>query len=182
VLLLILAGLGVLVTEDKVNLAAVSGSSTRKLQAISYLVGSAALVRSEHDNVRGGVRELLLVKSLVILQELHVSSTALQTICKSISIHWLRAKSVEHTLELDFVLHNKGVALVVNGLGELGRDGVMSGLVLNDQTLIALHTLQHGGLLYSPVADISPLLLSRLVILLCVRSLPSTLPIVRELL
>ena len=65
VLLLILASLGVLVVEDEV-----------------HLVGVAALVRTEHDHVRGGVGELLLVENLVLAQELHVGTTTVKAIWK----------------------------------------------------------------------------------------------------
>lgn len=49
-LLLILLSLGVLVAEDEVD-----------------LVGSATLVRAEHNDVRRGVGKLLLVQGLVVL-------------------------------------------------------------------------------------------------------------------
>lgn len=62
-LLLVFASLGVLVVEDEVN-----------------FVGVATLVRTKHDDVGRGVAELLLVKSLVVTQELHVSTTALETL------------------------------------------------------------------------------------------------------
>lgn len=64
VLLLVLASLGVLVAEDEVD-----------------LVGGTALVGTEHDNVWGSVGELLGVKGLVVLEELHVGTTALQASC-----------------------------------------------------------------------------------------------------
>ena len=71
------------------------------------------------------------------------------------------------TLELDLVLNNKRVILVVNGLGELGRDGVVSGFVLDDQTLVALHALEHRRLLNGPCANVCPLFIVALDILLC---------------
>lgn len=61
-LLLIIAGLWVLVVDDQV-----------------YLVCGTALVGSEHDDVWGNVGELILVKSLVITEKLHVSTTTLET-------------------------------------------------------------------------------------------------------
>ena len=129
------------------------------------LVGGAALVGTEHDDVGRGVGELLGVEGLVVLEELHVGTTAL-----------------EAGLELDLVLDNEGVVLVVDGLGELGGNGVMSSLVLDNKTLIALNTLEDSGLLDSPVANVRPLLIVGLDVLLCVRGLPSGLPIVCELL
>ena len=64
VLLLVLAGLGVLVVEDEV-----------------HLVGVAALVGTKHDDVGGGVGELVLVESLVLTEELQVSASALEAVC-----------------------------------------------------------------------------------------------------
>lgn len=64
VLLLVLASLGVLVVEDEMN-----------------LVGVSALVGAEHDDVRGGVGELILVESLVLAEKLEVSTTALEAVC-----------------------------------------------------------------------------------------------------
>lgn len=89
------------------------------------------------------------------------------------------------TLELGLVLNNQSLALVVNLLGELGGDGVVSGLVLDNQALVALHSLVDGGLLDGPLADVRPLLLllaCALEVLLCVGRLPSCLPVIGELL
>lgn len=46
-----------------------------------YLVGSTALVGTEHDDVGRRVGELLSVESCVVLEELHVRTTALETVC-----------------------------------------------------------------------------------------------------
>lgn len=62
-LLLIFTSLGVLVVEDEVD-----------------LVGSAALVGAEHDDVRRGVAELILVESLSVSEELQVSTTTLKSL------------------------------------------------------------------------------------------------------
>lgn len=67
-LLLIFASLWVLVVDDQVD-----------------LVGGAALVWSKHNNVWGDVGELILVESLVVAEELQVSATTLETICKDVS-------------------------------------------------------------------------------------------------
>ena len=45
-----------------------------------YLVGGTALVGTEHDHVGGGVGELLGMKLLVVLEELHVGTTADQRV------------------------------------------------------------------------------------------------------
>lgn len=89
------------------------------------------------------------------------------------------------TLELDLVLDNEGLALVVNLLGELGRDGMVSSGVLDNETLIALHSLVDDGLLDGPLADVGPfltLLVGAGRVLLRVRGLPSLVPVVGELL
>jgi hypothetical protein len=85
VLLLVLAGLGVLVSEDEVDL---SMFRKRHVPTIStpYLVCSTALVGSEHDDVRRSIRELLSVKRFVVLKELHVRTTTLQAVCKYVSM------------------------------------------------------------------------------------------------
>jgi len=56
----------------------------------------------------------------------------------------------------------------------------MRGLVLEDQTLVAVHAAKNRGLLDRPGSDILPLLLGLL--LLGVRDAPSALPVVGELL
>ena len=86
------------------------------------------------------------------------------------------------TLKLDLILNHKGVVLVVNGLGEFGRNGVVGSLVLDDQSLVTLHALQHGRLLNRPSANVSPLFVVGLDILLRVRGLPSGFPVIGELL
>lgn len=59
---------------------------------------------------------------------------------------------------------------------------MVSSLVLDDETLVALNTLQDGRLLDGPGANVRPLLIVGLDVLLCVRGLPSALPVVCELL
>jgi hypothetical protein len=52
----------------------------------AYLVSGTALVRTEHNDVWRCVGKLFGVEGLIILEKLHVSSTALETICnKSVS-------------------------------------------------------------------------------------------------
>jgi hypothetical protein len=131
----------------------------------SYLVGGTALVGTEHDHVGGAVGELLLVELLVVLKKLQVGTTADQRV-----------------LGLDLVLDDQSLALVVNLLGELGRDGVVSGRVLDDQTLVTLDTLEDGRLLDRPFTNVGPVLFRLGVILLCVGALPPGLPVVGELL
>ena len=68
---------------------------------------------------------------LVLLEELQVGTTADQGV-----------------LRLHLILDNKGFTLVVNLFGEFGRDGVVSGRILDDQALVALDSLEDGRLLY----------------------------------
>lgn len=68
-LLLIFASDGVLVSENEVD-----------------LIGGSALVGAEHDDVRRGVGELVGFESCVILEELHVSTTALEAAWCSVRI------------------------------------------------------------------------------------------------
>jgi hypothetical protein len=88
------------------------------------------------------------------------------------------------TLELDLILDNEGLALVIDLLGELGRDGVVGSCVLDDQTLIALHSLEDVRLLNRPLSNVGPflLLVGALGVLLGVGRLPAGLPVVGELL
>jgi hypothetical protein len=66
-LLLVLAGLGVLVTEDEMNLNMLIQVNQFLKSVATNLVGSTALVRAKHDDVRRGIGEFLLVELLVLL-------------------------------------------------------------------------------------------------------------------
>jgi hypothetical protein len=54
--------------------------------------------------------------------------------------------------------------------------------VLNNKALVTVNTLEYGGFLYSPLANICPVLLGRGVFLFGVRRGPSFFPVVSELL
>jgi hypothetical protein len=84
-------------------------------------------------------------------------------------------------LRLDLILDNKSLALVIDLLRELGRDGVVGRDILNNQTLVSVNTLVDGRFLNGPFADISPILLRLGVFLLGVRRSPPRFPVVREL-
>lgn len=58
---------------------------------------------------------------------------------------------------------------------------MVSGGVLDNKTLIAVNSLVLDRLLNGPLADVCPLLLRAGRILLCVRGLPSLVPVVGEL-
>jgi hypothetical protein len=87
-------------------------------------------------------------------------------------------------LELNLVLDNESLALVLNWFWELGRNSMMGRGILNHKTLITLHSLVYIWLLYSPLANICPLLIiiRALGVLLGMRRLPSLLPVICELL
>ena len=63
------------------------------------------------------------------------------------------------TLELDLILNHQGVVGVIDGLGELGGDGMVGSWVLDHETLIAFDTLVDGGFLNGPLSDIGPVLI-----------------------
>jgi hypothetical protein len=121
------------------------------------------------------------VKLLVLLEELQVGAAAFKAVCEGLG--GCSNGNGVRTLQLDLVLDNERLSLGVDGLVELGRDGVVGGLVFDDQALVALHSLEDGGLIDGPIADVGPLLGRILVLfLLGVRWLPPRVPIVGELL
>ncbi len=89
-------------------------------------------------------------------------------------------KRGKRTLELDLVLDHQSLALGVDLLRELGRDGVVGSRVLDDKTSITLNSLVDSRLLNSPLADVGPLLIA-LDVLLGVGRLPPLLPALGEL-
>ena len=92
---------------------------------------------------------------------------------------------IGRTLELDFVLNDQGLALVLNLLRELGRDGVVSGGILDDETLVANHAGIDGRLLDSPFTDVGPFLFlfsGASHVLLGMGRLPPLLPVPSKLL
>ena len=89
------------------------------------------------------------------------------------------------TLKLDLILDNEGLILVIDFLGEFGRDSMVSGRVLDNEALVALDALVLDGLLDSPFSNVRPLLLLLVGagrVLLRVRRLPALLPVIGELL
>ena len=78
--------------------------------------------------------------------------------------HWGRFSRL--TLLLGLVLDDEGLVLVVHWLREFGRNGMMSGLVLEHETFVAVDTTKDRWLFDGPCADVRPLLLG--VLLLCV--------------
>ena len=62
-------------------------------------------------------------------------------------------------MQLNLILDDKSLALVVNLLGELGRDGVVSSSILGDEALVANQATVDGRLLNRPLANVGPFLL-----------------------
>jgi hypothetical protein len=86
-------------------------------------------------------------------------------------------------LKLDFILDNQGFALCIDGLWELGRDGMMSSLVFDNETFVTFHTIEDTGFFNSPVANIGPLFLGALLLFLFgMRRFPPCVPVIGELL
>lgn len=88
-------------------------------------------------------------------------------------------------MHLDLILNNESLSLVINLRREFGRDGVMGSWVLDNKTLISLHTLKDVGFFYGPFSNIRPFflfLVGTLGILFGVGWLPSCLPVIGELL
>lgn len=117
-LLLVFTCLRVLVLEDEVDLR-LSAAGTLVEIRLSYLVGRTTLVRTKHDHVGRSIGELLSMQLLIVLQQLHICTTALEAI-----------------LKLDLVLHHQSLAFIVDFLGEFRRDGMVSSRVLNNKTLV----------------------------------------------
>lgn len=46
------------------------------------------------------------------------------------------------TLKLGLILNNQGFVLIVDGLGKIGGDGMVGGLVLENKTLVTLDAFQ----------------------------------------
>lgn len=91
VLLLVLAGDMVLVTEDEVHL---SNMSTCPIQGeVAYLVPRTRQVRTKHDYPRSGIRELFATRLEPISQKLEVAAAAVAAL-----------------LVLNLVLYNEGLA------------------------------------------------------------------------
>lgn len=85
------------------------------------------------------------------------------------------------TLKLDLVLNNQGLSLVLNLLGEFGRDGMVSSRVLHNEALVALHPLVHMRLFNRPFSNVGPFFLRTSCVLLCVGGLPPGIPAIGEL-
>ena len=122
---------------------------TREGTRDAHLCTRACQVRTEHDHPWCSIGELLSAGLEAILKEFQITATA-----------------VAAFLIFDFVLNDERLGLEVNGLRECSRDGVVGSWVLDNQTLVALNGLEDGGLLNSPLTNVSPVLFRLGVLLL----------------
>lgn len=90
--------------------------------------------------------------------------------------------SCRPTLKFDLILNDKWLSFGRNWLVEFGGNSVMSGLVLDDETFIANHSIEDRWLFDGPVADIGPFFFGTCsLLLLCVGWFPPGIPIICEL-
>ena len=68
-LLFVFTRLRVLVLEDEMNLLTLAMLNLDRLNR-TYLISTTAFIRAKHDDIRGSVRELLEMKSLVLSEKL----------------------------------------------------------------------------------------------------------------
>jgi hypothetical protein len=88
------------------------------------------------------------------------------------------------TLKFDLVLNDQRLLLGADGLREFGGDGMVSSLVLDDETLVTNHAIEDLCFLNGPLSNVSPLLFAGgalLLLLLCMRRLPPSIPVGGEL-
>ena len=130
-----LAGHRVLVTEDEVNLEQHSAQTNRK-PLNPHLVPGASQIRAKHDHPRCRVRKLLAAGLESILEQLDIPTT-----------------TVPALLVLHLVLHHEGLVLEVHRGRKGGRDGVVGGLGLGDERLLASDE-RRLGVLDLPFADV----------------------------
>ena len=87
-------------------------------------------------------------------------------------------------MKFDLILDNEGLPLVVDLLGEFGRNSMMSCGILDDKSLVTFHAFENMGLFYSPFSNVCPffILVRALGVLLGVGWFPSCIPTICELL
>jgi hypothetical protein len=97
----------------------------------------ARKVRTEHDNPRGGIRELLSTGLEAILKELKVTTSTIAAL-----------------LVLDFILYNERFITERDRLCEGCRDSVVSSLAFCHQTTVTVND-RDRRLLDLPFADVA---------------------------
>ena len=128
-----------------------------------YLGARASQIGTKHDSPRSLVRELLTSCLETIFKQLEVTTT-----------------TVTALLVLHFVLDNQGLLLEVDRLGEGCKDGVVGGLALRNETLVALNEGARR-VFDRPLTDIAEGLAADGGLLRCLRRCPPARPVIREL-
>lgn len=117
--------LGVLVTEDEVNLEEMKCEYWPEKVTRRFHLGSRTRqIRTEHDDPWRSVGELLSTRLETILQKLEVTTTAITTL-----------------LVFDLVLDHERFLLKVYRLGERCRDCMVSSLAFCNQADVTLNDL-----------------------------------------
>jgi len=122
-LLLIFAGFGVLMAEDKVQLQMdqVNNSNLWSRKAGKTHLGAwAGEIGAEHDHPWCVVAELFAARLEAVFKQLEVATTAITTL-----------------LVFDLVLDYEGLLGKVNRLWERGRNAVVGSFGFRDETLLA---------------------------------------------
>lgn len=164
--LLPLLGDGVLVTEDEVHLPSKRLSWAHRCPMAltrTNLGTRAGQIRTEHDDPRSSVAELLVGQG-ICFQEFDVSTTA-----------------VADFLEFGFILDDEGLALGVDWLCDGSRDGVVSGLVFGDESLVADDGDLFERFLNGPFANVGEGLSADGGLFSCLGWSPAFLPVAGEL-
>ena len=141
-----------------------SAKRVRQPAVRTHLGARARQVRTEHDGPWRLVRELLARGLEAVLEELEVAAAAVAAL-----------------LVLDLVLHDEGLVREVDRLRERRGDGVVRGLGLGDEALVALDE-GRLGLLDLPLADVAEGLAADGGLLGRLRGSPARRPLVGELL
>lgn len=123
----------------------------------------AGQIRTEHDDPRSGVAELLVGQG-TFFQEFDVSTTA-----------------VADFLEFGFILDDEGLALGVDWLYDGSRDGVVGGLVFGDESLVADDGDLFERFLNGPLANVGEGLSADGGLFSCLGWSPAFLPVTGEL-
>lgn len=139
-LLLVLAGDGVLMAEDEVQLQMdqINNFSLRSRRAGNTHFGTwAGEIRTKHDHPRCVVTEFLAARLEAVFEQLEVATTAITTL-----------------LVFDLILDYQGLVGKANSLCERGRNAVVGGFGFRDETLLASEGRIRRWFLDLPLADV----------------------------
>ena len=191
-LLFVFTRLGILMLEDEVNLdlnVRLSHLTMDPKEVVfvkitllvdPHLSGPNMITYGEALENSSACRALLSLSSLRYAPP-HSRPSASRNQPGLVDIHCPRA----FTLKLDFILYHQRLPLIVDLLGELGRDGMMGRLVLHHQALVAFYPFEHMRFFDGPLANVRPLLVGLFILLvlflLSMRGRPSRVPVIGEL-